>query len=220
MECLLKRFMVMILREFGMNPLRIKMGSVKVLEMDRMWSRYGGGLVVKSEHQLWGRGNPKIIMENLPLDHNEFALAAEAAPNNNKGWIKWDVPLGGEMDEPRIDPGFDKEVMDDDDDGWDEDDEWLMAPVMPPRATVTVSSTYEVGGPSAAMPVGHPLAIMAPRVATQPQVIDDLCIQMDNLEYRHGVLTRWKRRCVILRMAYSLPLGDSTLSVTTVEVQW
>ncbi|GKB95446.1 hypothetical protein Tco_0981583 [Tanacetum coccineum] len=39
-------------------------------------------------------------MENLPLDHNEFALAAEAAPNNNNGWIEWDVPLGGEMDEP------------------------------------------------------------------------------------------------------------------------
>ncbi|GKD28435.1 hypothetical protein Tco_1239213, partial [Tanacetum coccineum] len=52
-------------------------------------------------------------------------------------------------------PSRDEEVMDDDD-VWDEDDEWLMAPVMPPRATVTVSSTYEVGGPSAAMPVGHP----------------------------------------------------------------
>ncbi|GJV63813.1 hypothetical protein Tco_1474641 [Tanacetum coccineum] len=70
------------------------------------------------------------------------------------------------MDEPRIDPGFDEEVMDDDDDdGWHEDDEWLMALVMPPRATVTVSSTYEVGGPSTATPMGHPLAIMAPGFA-------------------------------------------------------
>nr|GEX16103.1 hypothetical protein [Tanacetum cinerariifolium] len=41
-----------------------------------------------------------IIMANLPPDHNEFALGAEAAPNNNNGWIEWDVPLGGEMDEP------------------------------------------------------------------------------------------------------------------------
>nr|GEV42059.1 hypothetical protein [Tanacetum cinerariifolium] len=47
-------------------------------------------------------------------DHNEFALAAEAAPNNNNGWIEWDVPLGGEMDEPMIDPEFNE--MDDDDD--------------------------------------------------------------------------------------------------------
>ncbi|GJZ38808.1 putative reverse transcriptase domain-containing protein [Tanacetum coccineum] len=55
---------------------------------------------------------------------------------------------------------------------------------------MTVSSTYEVGGPSTATPVGHPLAIMAHGVATQPQVIDDLCTQMDNLEYKHGALTR------------------------------
>ncbi|GJZ73071.1 hypothetical protein Tco_0637217 [Tanacetum coccineum] len=41
-----------------------------------------------------------IIMENLPLDHNEFALAVKAAPNNNNRWIEWDVPLGGEIDEP------------------------------------------------------------------------------------------------------------------------
>ncbi|GJS36333.1 hypothetical protein Tco_0534715 [Tanacetum coccineum] len=62
------------------------------------------------------------------------------------------------MDELMVDLGFDEEEMDDDDDDdvWDEDDEWLMALVTPPRATVTVSSTYE----------------------------------MDNLEYRHGVLTR------------------------------
>ncbi|GKG55626.1 hypothetical protein Tco_0574520, partial [Tanacetum coccineum] len=94
------------------------------------------------------------------------------APGNQNGWIEWDVPLGGEMDEPMVDPRFDKEedldmFMDgDDDDVWDEDDEWLMAPMTPPRATVTILSTYEVGGPSTTTPVGHPLAIMAPGVAT------------------------------------------------------
>ncbi|GJZ80583.1 hypothetical protein Tco_0645577 [Tanacetum coccineum] len=35
------RFMVMILREFGVNPPRIKVISVKVMEMDGMWSIYG-----------------------------------------------------------------------------------------------------------------------------------------------------------------------------------
>nr|GEZ98426.1 hypothetical protein [Tanacetum cinerariifolium] len=34
--------------------------------------------------------------------------------------------------------------------GLEDDVEWLMALVMPPRATMTVSSTYEVGGPSTA----------------------------------------------------------------------
>ncbi|GJR01504.1 putative reverse transcriptase domain-containing protein [Tanacetum coccineum] len=160
----------------------------------------------------------QIIMENLPLDHNEFALAAEAAPNNNNGWIEWDVPLGGEMDEPMVDPEFDEEEMDDDD-GWEEDDEWLMAPVTPPRATVTVSSTYEVGGPSTATPVGHPLAIMAPGVATQPQVIDDLCTQMDNLEYRHGALTRRMEVVSDIEVANSTAIGEIHPRVTTVEEQ-
>ncbi|GJT23617.1 putative reverse transcriptase domain-containing protein [Tanacetum coccineum] len=158
-------------------------------------------------------------MENLPLDHNEFALAVEAAPNNNNGWIEWDVPLGGEMDELMIDPGFDEEVIDDDDDGWDEDDEWLMALVTPPRATVTVSSTYEVGGPSMATPVGHPLATMAPGVATQPQVIDDLCIQMDNLKYRHGVLMRRMEAVSDIEVADSIAIGEIHPRVTTIEEQ-
>ncbi|GKB75941.1 hypothetical protein Tco_0942836 [Tanacetum coccineum] len=141
-------------------------------------------------------------MENLPLDHNEFALAAEAAPNNNNGWIEWDVPLGGEMDEPMVDPEFDEEEMDDDD-GWEEDDEWLMAPVTPLRAT----------------PVGHPLAIMAPGVATQPQVIDDLCTQMDSLEYRHGTLTRRMEAVSDSEVANSTAIGEIHPRVTIVEEQ-
>ncbi|GKE10792.1 hypothetical protein Tco_1414343 [Tanacetum coccineum] len=123
------------------------------------------------------------------------------------------------MDEPIIDPGFDEEVMDDDDDGWDEDDEWLMALVTPPRATVTVSSTYEVGGPSIAMPMGHPLAIMTLGVATQPQVIDDLCIQMDNLEYRHGVLTRRIEAVSDIEVANSIAIGEIHPRATTLEEQ-
>nr|GFB37376.1 hypothetical protein [Tanacetum cinerariifolium] len=39
--------------------------------------------------------------------------------NNNNGWIEWDVPLGGEVDEPMIDPEVNEEVMDDDD--WDDE---------------------------------------------------------------------------------------------------
>nr|GEX67480.1 putative reverse transcriptase domain-containing protein [Tanacetum cinerariifolium] len=32
----------------------------------------------------------KIIIKNPPSDHNEFALPAEAAPNNMNGWVEWD----------------------------------------------------------------------------------------------------------------------------------
>ncbi|GKF03236.1 hypothetical protein Tco_0030159, partial [Tanacetum coccineum] len=93
-----------------------------------------------------------------------------------------------------IDLRFNEEVMDDDDDGWDEDDDWLMAPVTPPRATMTVSSTYEVGGPSTATP-------------------------MDNLEYRHGVLTRRIEAVSDIEVANSIAIGKIHPRVTTVEEQ-
>nr|GFB38574.1 hypothetical protein [Tanacetum cinerariifolium] len=34
----------------------------------------------------------------------------EHDPNNNNGWIEWDVPLGGEVDEPMVDPEVNEEV--------------------------------------------------------------------------------------------------------------
>ncbi|GKD71493.1 hypothetical protein Tco_1325583 [Tanacetum coccineum] len=94
-----------------------------------------------------------------------------------------------------------------------------MALMTPPRATVTVSSTYEVGGLSTATTVGHPLAVMAPGVATQPQVIDDLCIQMDNLEYTHGVLTRNMETVSDTEVANSISIGEIHPRVTTMEEQ-
>nr|GEZ98645.1 hypothetical protein [Tanacetum cinerariifolium] len=124
------------------------------------------------------------------------------------------------MDEPLVDPRFDEEEMDDDDDVWDKDDEWLMDPMTPPKAIMTVSSTYEVGGPSAATPVGHPLAIIAPRVATQPQVIDDLYIQMDNLENRHGVLTRKIKEVSDAEVADSISIREIYPRVATMEGFW
>ncbi|GJY79195.1 hypothetical protein Tco_0484996 [Tanacetum coccineum] len=112
-------------------------------------------------------------MANLPPNHNEFALAAEAAPNNNNGWTEWDVPLGGEMDEPMVDPKFDEMDDDDDDDVWDEDDEWLMA----------------------------------------------LVTHMDNLKYRHGVLTRKIEAVSDAEVANSIAIGEIHPRVTTVEEQ-
>nr|GEY39948.1 hypothetical protein [Tanacetum cinerariifolium] len=97
-----------------------------------------------------------------------------------------DVPLGGEVDELMVDPEFDEmDDNDDDDDVWDENDEWLMAPVMPSRATVTFSSTYE----------------------------------MDNLEYRHGVLMRKMEEFSDVEVADSIAIGEIHPRVATVEEQ-
>nr|GEY24082.1 hypothetical protein [Tanacetum cinerariifolium] len=93
------------------------------------------------------------------------------------------------MENPRFEEEEElNKFMDDDQD--EEVEELLMAPVMPPRATVTVPITYEIVGPSTAIPVGHPLTTMASGVAMQPQVIDDLCVRMSNLEYRHEELVK------------------------------
>nr|GEY72722.1 hypothetical protein [Tanacetum cinerariifolium] len=111
----------------------------------------------------------------------------EHDPNNN-GWIEWDVPLGRELDDPMVDPEVNEEVMDDDD--WNDEVEWLMTPVTPPRATMTVSSTYEIRGPSTAIVERPSFPLPAPRLPVPPTVIEDLGTRLGNLEYRHGVLTR------------------------------
>nr|GEX43808.1 putative reverse transcriptase domain-containing protein [Tanacetum cinerariifolium] len=91
------------------------------------------------------------------------------------------------------------EFMDDDQDvGNEEVEEWLMALVTPSRATVTVPSTYEVGGPSTSTPVGHPLTTMASGVATQPQ----LQTKLSEMKNREGTLISYmswmEERLVVL----------------------
>ncbi|GKA72321.1 hypothetical protein Tco_0778537 [Tanacetum coccineum] len=51
-------------------------------------------------------GTTYIMMANLPPNHNEFALAAEAAPNNMNGWIEEEEDL--EMEEEE-DPEMEEE---------------------------------------------------------------------------------------------------------------
>ncbi|GJR57335.1 hypothetical protein Tco_1499497 [Tanacetum coccineum] len=110
--------------------------------------------------------------------------------NNNNGWIEWDVPLG-EMDEPMVDPEFDEEVMEDD------DGDVVDAPN---------PSTYEVGGPSTA-------------IAAQPQVIDDLYREMDNLRERQGALARTMVEVSDIEATNSLAIGETHPRVTALEEQ-
>nr|GEU56595.1 hypothetical protein [Tanacetum cinerariifolium] len=50
--------------------------------------------------------------DHAPVAPDGFASQwiGEHNPNNNNGWIEWDVPLGGEVDEPMIDPEVNEEV--------------------------------------------------------------------------------------------------------------
>nr|GEW82509.1 hypothetical protein [Tanacetum cinerariifolium] len=131
--------------------------------------------------------------------------------------IEWDVPLGGEVDEPMVDPEVNEEVMDDD--VWEVDVEWLMAPVTPPRATMTVSSTYEVGGPSTAAVEGPSSPLPAPGLPVPPTVIEDLSTRLGNLEYGHGVLMRKIKEVSDAEVADSIAIGDIHPRLATVREQ-
>ncbi|GJR13982.1 putative ribonuclease H-like domain-containing protein [Tanacetum coccineum] len=146
----------------------------------------------------------QIIMANLPPNDDANALVPNfnnefmpnpghahfANNNNNNGWIEWDVPLG-EMNEPMVDPEFDEEVMDDD----------VGDVVDAPNP-----STYEVGGPSTA-------------IVAQPQVIDDLYREMDNLRERQGALTRTMMEVSDIEATNSLAIGETHPRVTALEEQ-
>nr|GEV49749.1 putative reverse transcriptase domain-containing protein [Tanacetum cinerariifolium] len=123
----------------------------------------------------------------LLLDHAFDFFAVESvsglaeAPDNQNGWIKWDVPLGCETDEPIENPGFNEEeelneFMDDDQD--EEVEEWLMAPV-----------------------------------------IDNLCVRLSNLEYRHGELVKKIEIVSDAEVADSIVIREIHPRVTTLEGQ-
>nr|GEY13767.1 hypothetical protein [Tanacetum cinerariifolium] len=116
-----------------------------------------------------------------------------------------------------VDPEVNEEVMDDDD--FEDDVEWLMAPVTPPRATMTVSSTYEVGGPSTAAIEGPSFPLPSPRLHVPPTVIEDLGTRLGNLEYRHGVLLRKMEEVSDAEVANSIAIGEIHPRVATVREQ-
>nr|GEV33679.1 hypothetical protein [Tanacetum cinerariifolium] len=132
------------------------------------------------------------FMDQAPAAFNGFTpqWIGEQFPNINNGWIEWDVPLGGEVDEPMVDPEVNEEVMDDDD--WDDEVEWLMSLVTPPRATMTVSSTYK---------------------------IEDLGTRLGNLEYRHGMLTRKMEEVSDAEVDDNIVIGEIHTRVATVWEQ-
>ncbi|GJY49532.1 putative reverse transcriptase domain-containing protein [Tanacetum coccineum] len=83
---------------------------------------------------------------------------------------------------------------DSNEDGWEVDDEWLMAPVTTPLMhVVPPPSTFEVGGPSTAapglpFPVGRPFPKVVSSVAVHHEEIGGLHVRTENLEHAHEVL--------------------------------
>ncbi|GKD95985.1 hypothetical protein Tco_1379882 [Tanacetum coccineum] len=107
-----------------------------------------------------------------------------------------------------------------DEEVWEMDEEWLMAPVTPPLMPVMpLPSTYEVGGSSTAADVGHSLTLLAPKVYVPSSVIKDLCTRMGNLEYGHGLLVKKVITVSDAEVADSIDIGEIGPRVSIVEGQ-
>nr|GEX76609.1 hypothetical protein [Tanacetum cinerariifolium] len=121
------------------------------------------------------------------------------------------------MDEPMVDPEVNEEVMDGDD--CDVEDEWLMAPVTPPRATMMAPRTYEVGGPSTAPTEGPSFPLLVHGLPVPPTVIEDLGTRVGNLEYKHGVVRRKMEEVSDAVVADSITIGEIHPRVAVVGEQ-
>ncbi|GJZ03490.1 hypothetical protein Tco_0536765 [Tanacetum coccineum] len=152
-------------------------------------------------------------------------------------WIEADVPLLGELGEMGEPLGTEEDlamlfrVEDDpsddefkgpegDEEVWEMDDEWLMAPVTPPpMAVMSPPSTYDVRGSSTTAAEGHSLTLLAPRVFVPPLVIEDLCNRMGNLEHGHGLLVKKVITVSDAEVAYNIAIGEIHLRVYAIEGQ-
>ncbi|GKB26977.1 hypothetical protein Tco_0866378 [Tanacetum coccineum] len=159
-------------------------------------------------------------------------------PNNNNGWIEADVLLL-EMEEQVIalvidmeedlamQFGDDDDFGDDDFEGfegdeevWEVNEDWLMAPVIPPSVPcMPPLNTYEVGGTSTAAAQGHTLAFPAPGFPVPPLMIEDLSTRIGNLEYGHGQLVKKVIKVSDTKVADSITIREIGPSVSAIEGQ-
>nr|GEY42977.1 hypothetical protein [Tanacetum cinerariifolium] len=174
-------------------------------------------IVMENPNQLNDPNVPKG--EQAPAAPDGFApqWIGEHDLDINNGWIEWDVPLGGEVDEPMVDPEVNEEVMDDDD--WDVKVEWLMAPVTPSRATMTVSSTYEVGGPSTAAIERPSFPLPAPGLPVPPTVIEDLVHVVSRLEEIETIVQQVESRLDTYPSGQMTVLGQDMIARLSEQVQ-
>ncbi|GKE04013.1 hypothetical protein Tco_1396031 [Tanacetum coccineum] len=81
--------------------------------------------------------------------------------------------------------GFDEEEV------WEVNEEWLMAPItLPSMPAVQPPSVYEVGGPSTVAAEGPSFPHSASGLPVPPSLIEELGTRLGNLEYGHGQLVK------------------------------
>ncbi|GKE88718.1 hypothetical protein Tco_1566193 [Tanacetum coccineum] len=110
--------------------------------------------------------------------------------------------------------------FEDDEEVWEVNEEWLMAPVKPPpMPVVPPPSTYEVGGPSTAAAEGQSFTLPAPGFPVPPPMIEDLCTRMGNLEYGHRQLVKKVIQVSNVEVADGIAIGEIGPRVSAIEGQ-
>ncbi|GJV94378.1 hypothetical protein Tco_1545955 [Tanacetum coccineum] len=95
--------------------------------------------------------------------------------------------------------GFDEEEV------WEVNEEWLMAPTTPPpMLAMPPPSVYEVGGPSTVPSFPH----SSSRLLVSPFVIEDLSTRLGNLDYGHGQLVQRVNQVSDAEVAASVTIGE------------
>ncbi|GJY09798.1 hypothetical protein Tco_0377983 [Tanacetum coccineum] len=110
--------------------------------------------------------------------------------------------------------GFDEEEV------WEVNEEWLMAPVTPPpMLAVQPPSVYEVGGPSTAAFEGPSFPLPALGLLVPPSVIKDLSTRLGNLEYGYGQLVKKVIQVSDTEVAAGVTIGEIGPRVFAIEGQ-
>ncbi|GJV25700.1 hypothetical protein Tco_1378395 [Tanacetum coccineum] len=119
--------------------------------------------------------------------------------------------LFGEDDESE---DFDEEEV------WEVNGEWLMAPItQPPMLAVPPPSVYEVGGPSTTAAEGPSFPHSASGLPLPPSVIEDLSTCLGNLEYGDGQLVKKVIQVSDAEVAAGVTIGEISLRVFAIEGQ-
>ncbi|GKC19807.1 hypothetical protein Tco_1021957 [Tanacetum coccineum] len=108
--------------------------------------------------------------------------------------------------------GFDEEEV------WEVNEEWLMAPVTPPpMLAVPPPSVYEVGGPSTTAAEGPSFPLPATGLPVPPSMIEDLSTRLGNLEYGHRQLVKKVIQVSDGEVATGVTIGEIGSRVFAIE---
>ncbi|GJY02926.1 hypothetical protein Tco_0361078 [Tanacetum coccineum] len=116
---------------------------------------------------------------------------------------------------------LDMDIDKDEEDEWEEDGDWLMAPVTPPRAvSLTRSKTPPLPidlimlfGYQVPHPVGRPLSVVASKVALHHREIGALYVRVDKMEDMQT------RALPLLRKVYGVSDPQVPDSIAIAELQ-